>query len=401
MTGRVFQNIPDQIPAGRTLVRSAATLSRRAFGALALSAALAGPTLAETSGDPVYIGVSGPMTGPQGQYGEMWKMGFDLALEEINADGGINGRPLDYIFEDTQNDPRQTIAVAQKFIADPKISVEVGDFSSTSSMAASPLYQRGKLVQFGFTNSHPDFTKTGDYMWSNSVPQSQEQPLLAKFATEGLGLKKIAVMYLNTDWGKTSKDLFLKAAADDGAEVVAAEGYLGDEKDFRATLVRVRDAKPDGIMLESYYSDAALIVRQIRDLGIDVPIMATGSIYSPDFIKLAGDASEGVYTSVYYAPQSPRPEVQHFVKAFTEKYGSEPSHFSALAYDTFNLLATVMRDYGTSREDVKEGLGKIHDLPSVMFPKVSFDPETRRVAGPEVTPLVVKDGEFVVYRPQG
>lgn len=373
-------------------------LTRRAFGGLMLATALtlSAPAFAQTSGEPVYIGVSGPLTGPQAQYGKLWEEGFDLALEEINAEGGINGRPLEYIFEDTQNDPRQTIAVAQKFIADPKIVAEVGDFSSTSSMAASPLYQRGKLVQFGFTNSHPDFTKTGDYMWSNSVPQSEEQPLVAKHVVEDMGMTKIGVMYLNTDWGKTSKDLFTAAAKEMGAEITAEEGYLGDEKDFRATLVRLRDSNPDGIVLVSYYSDAALIVRQIRDMGLDLPIFAAGA-NSPEFIKLAGDAGNGVHTVINFAETSSRPEVGAFVTAFKEKYGKGPAHFSAMAYDTMNLLAAVMREYGTSREDIKDGLGKITGVKSVIFPEVSFDPETRRISNPSVTELVVKDGGYVPY----
>jgi branched-chain amino acid transport system substrate-binding protein len=375
------------------------TLTRRGLAGLALAGALSAalPAFAQTSGDPVMIGVSGPLTGPQAQYGELWKQGFDLALAKINADGGIDGRPLEYEFEDSQNDPRQSIAIAQKFISDPNIVVEVGDFSSTSSMAASPLYQRGGLVQFGFTNSHPDFTKTGDYMWSNSISQSQEQVLLADYAIGKLGLKRIAVLHLNTDWGTTAKNIFTEAAKERGAEVVAAEGYLPDEKDFRATLTRIKASNPDGIMLESYYSDGALIVRQIRELGIDLPIVAVGSVYSPDFLSLAGDAAEGVHTAAYFTAISPRPEVQTFLKDFTAQYGKEPNNFNAMAYDTMNLLAEVMRRSGTTREDIKTGLGEISGISSVLFPEVSFDPETRRVTGLEATDLIVKDGTFQLY----
>lgn len=375
-------------------------LTRRGFAVLALGATLASlsPALAQTSGDPVLIGVSGPLTGPQAQYGELWKQGFDLALTRINADGGIDGRPLEYVFEDSQNDPRQSIAIAQKFIADPKIVVEVGDFSSTASMAASPLYQRGKLVQFGFTNSHPDFTKTGDYMWSSSISQSQEQQVMADYAVNRLGLKKIAVLHLNTDWGTTAKNIFVEEAKKRGAEVVATEGYLPDEKDFRATLTRIKAANPDGILLESYYSDGALVVRQIRELGIDLPIVAVGSVYSPDFLSLAGDAANGVHTVAYFTPVSPRPEVQTFIKDFTAKYGKEPNNFNAMAYDTMNILAAVMRQYGTTREDIKSGLGQISGISSVLFPQVSFDPEIRRVTGLEPTDLIVKDGEFELYQ---
>ena len=184
------------------------SLLRSAILATGLAAVGAAAALAQTaSGEPVTIGVSGPLTGPNAQYGAQWKKGFDLALDEINAKGGVKGRPLQYVFEDSQADPRQTVAIAQKFVSDPKIVVEVGDFSSTASMAASSIYQRAGLVQFGFTNSHPNFTKGGDFIWSNSVSQADEQPRLAKYAAD-LGFKKVAVLYLNTDWGRASQKIF-------------------------------------------------------------------------------------------------------------------------------------------------------------------------------------------------
>src|SRR5689334_8420889 len=179
--------------------------------------------------EPIMLGVSGPLTGPNAQYGAQWKQGFDLALDEIHAAGGINGRKLAYTFQDSQSDPRQSVAIAQKFVSDPKIVMELGDFSSPASMAASPIYQRGGLVQFGFTNSHPDFTKGGDFMWSTSVSQADEQPLLARYAVSRLGLKKLAILHLNTDWGRTSRDYFANAAKELGAEVAITEGYIPDE----------------------------------------------------------------------------------------------------------------------------------------------------------------------------
>src|SRR6187549_2212601 len=184
-------------------------ISRRRLVKGSLAAIVTGAAMSRTvfaqSSEPIYLGVSGPLTGPNAQYGAQWKQGFDLALDEINGGGGIKGRPLAYVFEDTQSDPRQSVAVAQKFVADPKIVAELGDFASPASMAASPIYQRAGLVQFGFTNSHPDFTKGGDYMWSNSISQSDNAPILADYAIKDLGLKKLAVLHLNTDWGRTSK----------------------------------------------------------------------------------------------------------------------------------------------------------------------------------------------------
>lgn len=377
--------------AHRRLVLTAAAL-------LVLPLAPAGAQTTPAKGEPIYLGVSGPLTGPNAQYGAQWKQGFDLALDEINGAGGIKGRPLAYIFEDTQSDPRQSVAVAQKFVADKRIVAELGDFASPASMAASPIYQRAKLVQFGFTNSHPDFTKGGDYMWSNSVSQADEQPLSAAFAVKRLGMKRIAVLHLNTDWGRTSKDIFVKAAKQYGAEVVATEGYLPDEKDFRSTIVRVRDAKPDGIMLISYYSDAALIARQLQQAGLKLPTVAASSVYSPKLIELGGDAVEGLFTASRYFPDDPRPQVRNFVDKFKAKYGKEPDAFNAYAYDTMILMAQVMRESGIDRQAIHDGLAKVKDVPSVIFGKATFDPKTRRVSGAVSVDLVVKGGKFTIYQ---
>jgi branched-chain amino acid transport system substrate-binding protein len=347
--------------------------------------------------DPILLGVSGPLTGPNAQYGAQWKAGFDLALEQINGAGGIKGRPLQYVFEDSQADPRQSVTIAQKFVNDPAIVAELGDFSSPASMAASPIYQRAGLVQFGFTNSHPDFTKGGDFMWSNSIAQSDEQPALADFAVKQLGLKRIAVIHLNTDWGRTSKDIFVKSAKDDGAEVVATEGFLPDEKDYRSTLVRIRDAKPDGIVILAYYADGALIARQLRQTGIKLPVAAVSSVYSPKFLELGGDAVEGIYTKATFFPEDPRPEVQTFVKTYQAKYGKDPDSFSVGAYDTVMLFAEVIKQYGTERKAIRDGLANIKDVPSVVFGKVTFDTQTRRVLGAKTTSLVVKNGKFALW----
>ncbi len=364
----------------------------------AAAAILARGTARAAEAAPVRVGVSGPLTGPAAQYGAQWKRGFDLALDLINGkDGGINGRKLVYDFEDSQNDPRQAVAIAQKFVADPSIVAELGDFSSTTSMAASPVYQRGKLVQLGFTNSHPKFTLYGDYMWSPGLSQTEEQPQLADFAITKLGFKRPAVVHLNTDWGTASKNLFVEAAKQRGAQVVATEGYLPDERDFRSTLTRVMQSKPDSLVLESYYSDGALIVRQAREAGITLPIAAVGSVYSPKFLELGGKAVEGVYTESEFFPDDPRPEVQAFVKAYRARYHDEPDAFAAFAYDALILTAAVLRQYGVSRQAFHDGLAKVHDVPSVIFGRIKFDTKTRRVAGAKVTDIMVKDGKFALW----
>jgi branched-chain amino acid transport system substrate-binding protein len=368
------------------------------LGGLATAPAVYAQATAKASGTPYLLGVSGPLTGQDAQYGEQWKRGFDLAIDEVNESGGIKGRPLAYDFEDSRSDPRQSIAIAQKFVGNPDILMELGDFSSAASMAASPIYQRGKLVQFGFTNSHPDFTKGGDYMWSTAVTQAEEQPLLAHYAVKDLGFKRIAVLYLNTDWGQTSKAILTKTIEADGATVVAAEGYQPNDKDFRSTLVRINAANPDSIVLISYYADGAQIVRQARGAGLKQPIAAVGSVYSPKFLELAGDAANGVYTQSNFFPQQPRPGAVAFVKNFEAKYHAEPGFFSARAYDAVMVAAYALREAKTpTRQGVKDELAVIRDIPSVVYEKIAFDPKTRRVSGANTISLQVKDGKFTLW----
>lgn len=369
-------------------------LSRRSLLAGAGASGLLAARAARAA-DPIIIGVSGPLTGPNAQYGAQWKDGFDLAL----ADGGseIGGRPLVYQFEDSQSDPRQAVAIAQKFIGDRRVVMEMGDFSSPASMAASNIYQRAGMVQFGFTNSHPDFTKGGTYMWSTSISQSDEQPALAEFAVKGLGARKVGVVYVNSDWGRTSKDLFAPAVQKLGAEVVGAEAFMTGEQDFRPTLVRLRDAGPDLVVLIAYYADAALVVRQARDQGLKQPFLGVSSIYSPKLIELGGAAVEGVMTHSPFSPVDPRPEVQAFIKRFSAKYGREPDAFNVYAYDAMNVARAVIALAGPDRKAIREGFVKVRDVPSVIYGKITFDPETRRVNQPHYTRLMVQGGRFVPW----
>lgn len=371
------------------------------FARRSLLATVAGTALAVGAGgrgravDPVMLAVSGPLTGPNAQYGAQWRDGFDLALEEVGHK--VGDRPLLYVFEDSQSDARQAVALAQKFVADKRYVMELGDFASPASMAASPIYQRAGMVQFGFTNSHPDFTKGGTYMWSTSISQADEQPKLAEFAIKGLGRPRVALLHLNTDWGRTSKDLFVPAAKALGGEVVATEAFLPDERDFRPVLVRARDSKPDILVLIAYYGDAALIARQARDQGLAQPILGVSSVYSPKLIELGGAAVEGMFTHSPFSAVDPRPEVQSFVQRFKARFGREPDAFNVYAYDAMIMAHAVISQYGTDRRAIRDGLEKIRDVPSVIFGRATFDPATRRVNQPRYARLVVKDGRFAAW----
>ena len=153
-----------------------------------------------------------------------------------------------------------------------------------------------------------------------------------------------------------------------------------------------------GLALIAYYPDGAQLTRQIRQAGITQPIIAGGSIYSPKFLELGGDLVNGVLTTVPFFPDDPRPLVQDFVKRFVAKFGEQPDAYNGRAYDTFILLASVMRQFGIERKAIKDGLGKIKDVPSVVYGKATFDTATRRVADPFVSRIEVKNGKWAAYQ---
>jgi branched-chain amino acid transport system substrate-binding protein len=209
-------------------------------------------------------------------------------------------------------------------------------------------------------------------------------------------MKRLAVFNLNTDWGKTTFGLFAQRAKENGAEIVANQAYLADEKDFLSALTAVKNANPDGIVLISYYNDAALIAQQLRAQGLTYPIVADAASYSPEFIKLGGTAVEGVYISSQFFPGDMRPEVQSFVKAFKAKYNEEPGLFAAIAYDAMKIVAAAIEKAGPDRKDIHDALGQLRDVPSVIYGKLTFNAD-RRVSNPSQTRIVIKDGQFIVW----
>ena len=228
---------------------------------------------------------------------------MNMAMGEINGAGGIAGRPLELVYQDTQSDPKQSVPVAQKFVDDERIVAELGDFSSAASMAASPIYERGKLIQFGLTNSDPKFTKGGEYMWSTAPTMQMDAALMADIAYKRLG-KKAAVFYQASDWGDTSQRVFVERYKAIGGNVVSLENYLLTDKDMHSILSKARRADPDVLVLFSYYTDGALLLLQAKDVGLKGNIMAATSCYSNKFLDLGGKAVDGTVMSVLFFPRT-------------------------------------------------------------------------------------------------
>lgn len=343
---------------------------------------------------PVVFGVSGPFTGDLAEYGITWKRAFTLALAEANKAGGIDGRKIELDYQDSQGDPKQAITIAQKFASDSSVIAELGDFASPSSMAASNVYQRAKLTQFGFTNSHPAFTKAGTYMWSTSPSAVDSAKALHNLAhSQG---RRQAVLYLNSEWGKAVWGLYQPAAEAAGDPVAYSAGFLPTSTDYRPLLIKAKAAKPDVLVIIGYYKEAALLTQQARSSGFkDIPIVIADAAYSPQFIKLGGSAAEGVRLVTPFSPADPSDRVQAFVKKWQARYHEVPDGFAANAYDALNILIWAAREYGATRAGVHEGLLKGKNIPSDITGPFTFRADRRSGVVPNVQ-LVVRNGEFVV-----
>lgn len=348
-------------------------------------------TSPSSTATPIYFGVSTPLTGPLAEYGGFFKEGFGLALDEINGGGGVNGRPIELVWEDTQSDPKQSVPVAQKFADDERIVAELGDFSSTASMAASPTYERYHLVQYGFTNSSPDFTKGGNYMWTPDVSQAtseiQQTDALAKYG------HRVAVLYLDTTWGNTVYNIFKQEAAKLDLQITYSAAYLDSTTDFRPLLINARDSQPDVLYDIGYDNDAAAILNQRSSVELTSKVFtaqltATG-------IKLAGSNAEGALTTSAWFPTSPEPRVQAFTNAFQAKYSHLPGQFEVMAYDALHQLAYAVKKGGPTRQGVYDGLKNGTDLPSVQIGPFQFQDDRRPKDPPAPATVVVKDGQLV------
>ncbi|OOG57546.1 ABC transporter substrate-binding protein [Polaromonas sp. C04] len=364
-------------------------------GGLVSAAAAVVPGLATAAAKPIYYGVSGPFSGDRAAYGAVWKKGMDMAVAEINARGGIEGRPLELLYQDTQSDPKQSVPVAQKFVDDDRVIAELGDFSSAASMAASPIYERGKLIQFGLTNSDPKFTRGGEYMFSTAPTMQMDAALMADITLKHLG-KQAAVFYQASDWGDTSQKVFVERFKSQGGNVVALENYLLTDKDYHSILSKARRANPDVLVLISYYTDGALLLLQAQDVGLKGKILAATSCYSNKFLELGGGAVNGTVMSVLFFPEDPRPAVQRFVKDYQARYNETPDQYAARAYDAVKIVAWGAQQGGATREGIRKAFISGTSIPSLLFGSFKFDAE-RRVAHYSESLITVRGDKFTYY----
>lgn len=345
--------------------------------------------------DPIYIGLMAPMTGDYAEYGMFFREGTQLAMDEINKAGGIQGHQVELVIGDSRADPKEAALVAQKFVANPKILAEIGDFTSSCAMSAAPIYESAKMVEFSPSSSHPDFTKLGKFMFRNTPTQEHEGPFLARWLIKDLGKKKVATIYIKNDWGLATNKYFVETAKSLGVDIPVQESFLPGEKDYTAILTKIRRDNPEGLFIGAMYAETALIATQMKKMHFTPTMIAPGSIYSPKLIELAGDAVEGIMCNALFFPEFDRPEVKKFYKGFVEKYKKEPNNFAALAYDCMNILAYAMKTGGLDRQKIRDAMATVKNFPAVTGATTFVGGDVVKEYGK----ITVKNGKWVAYKP--
>lgn len=403
--------------AGTTAARRAARPARRGWRKAvksALAAIVASATLLSVSacglggdsansnaadGDTVYIAAIYPATGQYAEYGKLFKEGFDLAVDEVNADGGVGGKTLAIKYYDTQSDAKQDASIAPQIASDQSVIAVVGDYSSPASSAASPTFQQAGLVHYGFNNSASTFTDTGDHVWTPQISQEQYQKANADVVAKKA--KKISVVYIENDWGKQAYDFFKQEAEKNGTEIVYESSYLPDSTDLSPILIPARDAQPDAIVDIGYGPDGALVVNTLRDkLGYTGPFF--GGQETSEFLENAGSNAEGtIITGSFSATGTKDSKAQAFVKAFNDRYGNNPGNFEVTAYQAIKDLAYAANKTSPTRDGIQQALQTVTDFPLYQGNggTFKFNTETRRADNIDPILLIVKDGKFVQYDP--
>jgi branched-chain amino acid transport system substrate-binding protein len=345
----------------------------------------------------VKIGLSAPLTGDWAEYGNDFKRSVTMVMDRINRMGGIHGKTVVLEIADSRGDPKESVLIAEKFAADPDIIAEIGDFSSSSCMAAAPVYERENMTQLSPTASHMGFTQKGQNMFRVVATQGYEGPYNARWAVNDLGKKKIATIYINNDWGVDANKYFTQEARKLGAEIVAEEAFTPGEKDFTAILSKLKRLKPDLIYLPTFYADATAILNQAKRIRFKPVVMANSSLFSQKTIELGGEAVEGVLIPANYFSADPRPAAQEFTREYQALYGDVPNQFAALAYDAANLMVAALQKAGVDdRAKVKDALVSLQGFQgatgSISYAN-SHDPEK------ELVKITIKDGKWVLYQP--
>lgn len=302
---------------------------------------------ADSASRIIKIGGVAPLSGNVAVYGVECKNGIDLAVEEINAAGGVAGKKLVFICEDDEGMPDKTVNAFKKLITKDKVSIVIGSLTSGCAKAITTLAQARGVVQIAPAATSPDITDAGNFIFRACFIDPFQGTVGGKFAAENLGAKNAAILYdLQNDYSVGLTENFKAAFTAAGGRIAAEESYAGGDKDFNAQLTKIKNASPDVVYLPDYYGTVALVAKQLRAQGIQCPIV--GADGWDGLVGTAGDEVLNGYYSNHYAIDSTEDKVREYVAAFRAKYNKNPNAFAALGYDSVYMVKDAIEAAGST-----------------------------------------------------
>ncbi|MEI8088611.1 MAG: ABC transporter substrate-binding protein [Opitutaceae bacterium] len=307
--------------------------------------------LALRAQDTIKVGEYASLTGKEASFGQQSHKGLTLAIEELNAAGGVLGKKLDLITEDNQTKPGESATAVKKLISRDKVVALIGEVASGRSLEAAPIAQAAKIPMIAPAATNPKVTQTGNYIFRVCFIDPFQGTVMAKFAQTDLKAKKVAVLSsVSNAYSVGLAKFFKETFTANGGIIVSEKNFSEGDKDFRAQLTAVKAAGADAVFVPSYYTEAALIARQARDLGINVPFFGGDGWVADQLLEIGGEALNGCYYSTHFSPENQDPVVQTFVKKFKARWGANenPDAFAALGYDAAYVLVDAIKRAGST-----------------------------------------------------
>jgi branched-chain amino acid transport system substrate-binding protein len=315
-----------------------------------LAIALAGTFVAcNKHSKEIRIGGVGPLTGEAATFGLSTKNGYEMAVAETNAKGGLLGKQVKLVFADDKGDPAEGATVFTKLIEQDKVCAIIGTVMSKVCLAGAPIAQNAKIPNIVTTATNPKITEVGNYIYRASFIDPFQGTVGAKFAFNDLKAKTAGCLFdVGNDYTKGLSEYFKAKFIELGGQVVGYEGHATGTTDFKAQLTKVLAAKPDVLYVSDYYNDVVLIAKQARELGFKGPLLGGDGWDSPKLVEIGGSAVEGCFFTNHYSPDDVSPVVQEFVKAYKTKYNSVPDAYATLAYVASEIMFDAITRAGST-----------------------------------------------------
>jgi branched-chain amino acid transport system substrate-binding protein len=342
----------------------------------------------------IVIGAHFELSGNVANYGKTTLNGVQMAIDEVNAKGGVLGKKIKLVQGDNKSEPSEAGNIATKLITKDKAVVLIGPATSGCVAAATPIATTNKVPLMAPVATAPGITvekdgKVKPFVFRACFIDPYQGKVMAAFAEKTLKVKKIAILFdSSSEYSKGLSEVFSKTVEDNKGEIVAKEGFLAKDVDFKASLTKIKATNPEALYVPAYYEEVSKIIKQAREMGINCPIIGSDGWDSPKLAEIAGKAAlENTYFCSAYSAQDKEPSVQNFIKTYKEKYKSDPDNFAIHGYDAAMIVVDAIKRAGsTDGTKVAEAIAKTKDLP-VATGKVTLDKDHNPTSGAVIIAL--------------